>query len=198
MHLVLLTAALALALGSAAPVEAGATAGTVAITSDDLSVTLVDGEREPATAAPVRVQGAPTEDCATDPEEAASAIAEASQAFSRAMERRDPATMAAQYTEDATLLPPNGKPVTGAEAIESYWTPRNPQFRTVRHELTTERLEVSCDVAVDLGRWRQVAQRGEEAPTDTWGRYLVVWRRTGEGDWKMQFDAWTRAVEEDR
>lgn len=143
----------------------------------------------------LRAQAAPA-GCPADSASAAAAIAEASRAFSRALERRDPATMAAQYTQDATLLPPNGKPVTGAAAIEAFWTPGNPEFRTVRHELTTERLEVACDVAIDLGRWRQVARLGDAPETDAWGRYLVVWRRTAAGAWRMQFDAWTRPVEE--
>lgn len=134
---------------------------------------------------------------ASDSLDAAAAILEASRAFSRAMERGDAAAMAALYTADATLLPPNGKPVTGIEAIERFWTPRNPEFRTVRHELTTERLEVSGDVATDLGRWRQVARMGDEPESEAWGRYLVVWRRTGDAEWRMQFDAWTRPVEDD-
>lgn len=133
--------------------------------------------------------------CPGDSAAAAAAIGEAARAFSRALERGDAATMADQYTDDATLLPPNGRPVTGADAIEAFWTPRNPEFRTERHELVTERLEVSCDVAIDLGRWRQVARVGEAPPTDTWGRYLVVWRRTAPGEWRMEFDAWTRPVE---
>lgn len=136
------------------------------------------------------------DDCPGDSASAAAGILEASRAFSRAMERPDAATMAAQYTDDAELLPPNGKPVTGIDAIEAFWTPGDTEFRTVRHELTTERLEVSCEVAVDLGRWRQVARRGDRPETDAWGRYLVVWRATGDGEWKMQFDAWTRPVED--
>ncbi|MDX1661306.1 MAG: DUF4440 domain-containing protein [Gemmatimonadota bacterium] len=134
--------------------------------------------------------------CPGDSASAMAAIVDASQAFSRAMERRDPSTMAAQYTDDAVLLPPNGVPVTGIEAIEAFWTPGDPEFRTVRHELTTDRLEVDCDMATDLGRWRQVAKRGEGPETEAWGRYLVVWRRTADGEWKMQFDAWTRPVQE--
>lgn len=148
------------------------------------------------TAPPIHAQEAAPAGCAGDSASAAAAILEASRAFSRAMEDRDPGTMAAQYTADAILLPPNGKPVTGIDAIEAFWTPGDPEFRTVRHELTTERLEVSCDVAVDLGRWRQVAQRGDQPESDAWGRYLVVWRATGDGEWKMQFDAWTRPVDD--
>lgn len=150
-----------------------------------------------AASTPLHTQEDARSRCVGDSASAAAAIFEASRGFSRAMERGDAATMAAKYTDDAVLLPPNGKPATDIETIEEFWTPGNPEFRTIRHELTTERLEVSCDVAVDLGRWRQVAQHGEQPETDAWGRYLVVWRRTGEGEWKMQFDTWTRPVEND-
>lgn len=137
------------------------------------------------------------QEVAADSVAAARAIEAAATSFSRAMERGDAGTMAAQYTADATLLPPGGRPVTGCEAIRRFWTPRNPEFRTVRHELTTERLEVSGDTAVDLGRWRQVARVGERPESEAWGRYLVVWRRVGERKWKMQFDAWTSPIDED-
>lgn len=131
----------------------------------------------------------------TDPPDVAAAIGASAAAFSRALERGDGEGMAAQYTDDATLVPPNGRVVTGKEAIRAFWTPRNPDFRTLDHSLTTERLEVTGDAAIEVGTWRQRARLGDDPPRETEGRYLVVWRRQPEGTWKMQFDAWTRPVE---
>lgn len=128
---------------------------------------------------------------------AAAGIAEAAMAFSRALERGDAAGMAAQYVEDATLVPPNGRLVTGKEAILTFWTPRNPEFRTLEHSLTTDRLEVTGDVAVEVGTWRQRSQLREEDPREAAGRYLVVWRRQPDGSWRMQFDGWTSPFPQD-
>lgn len=128
---------------------------------------------------------------------AAAGIAEAARAFSRALEQGDAAGMAAQYVEDATLVPPNGRLVTGREAILTFWTPRNPEFRTLEHSLTTDRLEVVGDVAIEIGTWRQRAQLRDEAPSEAAGRYLVVWRRQPDGSWRMQFDGWTSPFPQD-
>lgn len=126
-----------------------------------------------------------------DSTRAAAAIGEAASAFSRALERGDAAGMADQYVENATLIPPGGRMVTGREAILEFWTPRNPDFRTLAHSLTTDRLEVAGDVAIEVGTWRQEGQLGDETPRESAGRYLVVWRRQADGSWKMQFDSWT-------
>lgn len=128
----------------------------------------------------------------------AEAIARSAAAFSRALEAGDAAAMAAQYTDDATLIPPNGRLIDGRDAIQEFWTPRNPDFQTLRHELTTNRLEVSGDVATEVGTWFQRAQLGDGEPTESSGRYLVVWRRQPDGEWKMQFDSWTRPFEPPR
>jgi uncharacterized protein (TIGR02246 family) len=128
-------------------------------------------------------------------EDVAQAIAVSATAFSRALEAGDAATMAAQYTEDATLIPPSGRLVTGRDAIQQFWTPGNPDFKTLRHGLTTDRLEVSGDVAIEVGTWSQRGQLRDEEPTESSGRYLVVWRRETDGKWRMQFDSWTRPFE---
>jgi ketosteroid isomerase-like protein len=142
-------------------------------------------------AAPLQAQGD------ADSAGAAGGIARSASAFSRALERGDAAAMGDQYVEDATLIPPNGRMITGREAILAFWTPRNPDFRTLAHSLTTDRLEVVGDVAVEVGTWRQEGQLRDEAARQSAGRYLVVWRRQPDGVWKMQFDSWTAPFPED-
>lgn len=122
---------------------------------------------------------------------AADGIALSAQAFSRALERGDAEAMAAAYVDDAVLVPPGGRMVAGRDSIRVFWTPRNPDFRTLAHSLTTDRLEVVGDVAVEVGTWRQEGRLRDEEPRESAGRYLVVWRRQPDGAWKMQFDSWT-------
>ena len=128
---------------------------------------------------------------------AAQAIGQSAQAFSRALERGDAEGMAAQYVDDAVLVPPNGRMIAGRDSIRVFWTPRNPDFRTLAHSLTTDRLEVAGEVAVEVGTWRQEGQLKDEEPRESAGRYLVVWRREPDGAWKMQFDSWTAPFPED-
>jgi ketosteroid isomerase-like protein len=143
--------------------------------------------------APARTACAQVADSAA----AAAAIAESASAFSRALERGDATEMADQYVDDATLIPPGGRLFTGRDAILAFWTPRNPDFRTLEHSLTTDRLVITGDVAMEVGTWRQRGQLREEAPTESSGRYLVVWRRQSDDSWKMQFDSWTAPFPED-
>jgi uncharacterized protein (TIGR02246 family) len=144
-----------------------------------------------AAAATARAQGPP------DSAAAAAAIAQAASSFSRALERGDARGMSAQYLDDATLVPPSGRLVSGREAILAFWTPRNPEFHTLEHSLATDRLEVSGDVAVEVGTWRQRSQLREEEPRESAGRYVVVWRRLPDGTWRMQLDTWTAPFPED-
>lgn len=135
----------------------------------------------------------------TDADSAAAArgIAVSAQAFSRALESGDADGMAAQYVDDAVLVPPGGRLIAGRDSIRAFWTPRNPDFHTLAHSLTTDRLEVAGDVAVEVGTWRQEGQRRDEAPQEAAGRYLVVWRRQPDGAWRMQFDSWTSPFPEE-
>lgn len=128
---------------------------------------------------------------------AAEGIALSAQAFSRALERGDADGMAAQYVDDAVLVPPGGRMIAGRDSIRAFWTPRNPDFRTLAHSLTTDRLELVGDVAVEVGTWRQEGQLSGQEPRQSAGRYLVVWRRQPDGAWKMQFDSWTAPFPED-
>lgn len=133
----------------------------------------------------------------TDSAAAAAGIAEAASSFSRALERGDAAGMAAQYLDDATLVPPGGRLVTGRDAILAFWEPRNPEYHTLAHSLTTDRLEVAGDVAIEVGTWSQRSRLREEEPREAAGRYLVVWRRRPDGSWRMQFDSWTAPFPEE-
>jgi uncharacterized protein (TIGR02246 family) len=132
-----------------------------------------------------------------DSASAAVSIAEAASAFSRALESGDAEGMAAQYLDDATVVPPSGRLIEGRDSIRAFWTPRNPEFRTLEHSLTTDRLEVSGDVAVEVGTWRQRSQLRDEEPRESAGRYVVVWRRLPDGSWRMQFDTWTAPFPEE-
>jgi uncharacterized protein (TIGR02246 family) len=128
---------------------------------------------------------------------AAAGIAVSASAFSRALERGDAEGMATQYVDDAVVVPPGGRMIAGRDSIRAFWTPRNPDFRTLAHSLTTDRLEVTGDVAVEVGTWRQEGQMRNEAPRESAGRYVVVWRRQADGAWRMQFDTWTAPFPED-
>lgn len=123
-------------------------------------------------------------------DDAAGSIAAASASFSRAYMAGDTATIRALYTEDGMLLPPE-RTVEGRDAITRYFAPGSRRENT-HHAMVSERLEVTGDVAVDVGTWhnRWRIDGGEERTAS--GAYLVVWRRGADGRWRIQYDAWHR------
>ena len=112
------------------------------------------------------------------------AIVAAARAFSRAFVEGDTITLASLYTTDALLLPA-ARDIRGNRAgARSFYAP--PGRRPADHFLRAESIEIDGDVAVDVGHWNQVGVRGDTAT----GRYLVVWRRGGDGRWRMAYDMW--------
>lgn len=117
-------------------------------------------------------------------------IAEASRAFSSAIMRGDTSMIRDLYMPDAIVLPP-GREVRGGAEIVRFYTP-NPNRVALRHSLDSSDLEIEGDLAIDVGIW-SFEWRGADGDVRTASdRYLVVWRRSGDGRWRMAYDIWHR------
>lgn len=121
------------------------------------------------------------------------AIAAASQAFSSAFVANDTAAIARLYTEDAVLLAPGKRVARGRAAAAKHfaWA---PDYRQLAHAMTSESLDLRGDTAVDVGSWHSTSQRGDAAPSQECGAYVVVWVREADGAWRMAYDAWHRPL----
>jgi uncharacterized protein (TIGR02246 family) len=100
---------------------------------------------------------------------------------------KDAAGIAALYTEDGAVMPPNGPIGKGHAAIQQTWA---SMMQTPGFDLTfvPEQIVLSSsgDMALDRGRYKlAVAPKGTPM-TDT-GKYVVVWRKMG-GEWKAAAD----------
>lgn len=118
------------------------------------------------------------------------AIAAASRAFSEAYMAGDTATIRELYTTDAMLLPPEAD-VKGRDAIVRYFGP-GPRRRNLDHAMISDDVQVSGDLAVDVGTWTNTWSIDGGEPRTASGRYLVVWRRGEGGRWRMEYDMWHR------
>lgn len=118
------------------------------------------------------------------------AIAAASRAFSAAYVANDSTALGRVYTDSAVLLPP-GREIRGRAAVQRYfqWAPR---YRQLAHAMTSAELRIRGDVAVDIGTWTSTAKRGDAEPTTASERYLVVWVREADGQWRIDYDMWHR------
>ena len=120
--------------------------------------------------------------------EDSTAIAAASRDFSQAYVDGDPDRIRALYTEDAVLLPP-GQEIRGLDRIAQYFAP-GPNRVNIAHRMESSELRLSGDVAIDIGSWHNTWRIGDAAERTASDRYLVVWRRGGDGRWRIEYDMW--------
>ena len=116
------------------------------------------------------------------------AIASAIQTFGDAFGRGDAAAIAAWYTADATLLPPDSPMLKGRDAIRDFW---QGVMNSGVGEARLETLEVESrgDLAYEVGRFEMVVQPRGGGRAEVTGKYVVVWKQEGDG-WRMHVDIW--------
>jgi ketosteroid isomerase-like protein len=101
-------------------------------------------------------------------------------ALEQAITRHDLDATVALFAEDAQILPQHGPAIRGRQEIEEYFqdsiTPK------MAYDTDTEMTLVRGDLGVEQGRYRvRNVRRGSDVEE---GKYLHVWRRTG-NDWKL-------------
>ena len=117
------------------------------------------------------------------------AIKDTNARFVEAFNRGDMASVAAVYTEDAKLLPPNGQMISGRQGIQEFWNGAR-QMGVRDPILETVAVEHSGDLAYEIGAYTlKIQPEGGQATTDR-GKYVVVWKRQADGSWKWAVDIW--------
>ena len=126
----------------------------------------------------------------TDPADVRAAIEATNAEFAAAMKRGDAAGVAACFTPDGEVLPPAAKGfVTGLAPLEAYYAARLKATRFLEVEIKTGTVETAGDIAWETGTNRLVMQTGDAAPITRTGKYLVAWKRSADGRWKIRVDA---------
>jgi uncharacterized protein (TIGR02246 family) len=121
--------------------------------------------------------------------EARAAIEAANAKFSEAFARGDSKALSAMYTSDAVALPPDSEMIRGNEAIGEFWkATRDSGVRGAA--LTTIEVSRSGDVAYEVGKVSLTIQPAGKEPTTAIAKYMVVWKRQGDGSWKLHRDIW--------
>jgi ketosteroid isomerase-like protein len=112
-------------------------------------------------------------------------INEGNRNFGSAVARKDYAAMAALYTENAMVLPPDGPIVNGRPAIEEFWRSAASALGLTDAVLRTRDLEVAGDTAFEVGEADLKVGSGQVMV-----KYLVVWVKGGDGNWRLHRDIW--------
>ena len=104
---------------------------------------------------------------------------------------KDAAGVAALHTKDAIIYPPNQHIVKGRQAIQNAIA---AEIQGGARDLTFTTLELdgSGDLAYEVGQYTLTFEpQGQKALQDT-GKYLVLWKRQGGGEWLIDKDIWDK------
>jgi ketosteroid isomerase-like protein len=102
-----------------------------------------------------------------------------------AFKAKDSVALAANYTSDAVMLPPNSGAVSGADQIRGTWHYfLGLGFKDLK--ITTSDAWLAGDMAVEQGTWSLIDAK--DAVADH-GKFLVLWKQEG-GKWKLFRDCW--------
>jgi uncharacterized protein (TIGR02246 family) len=111
------------------------------------------------------------------------AIAAADDQFMATFSRGDAAGLAALYTEQGQLLPPNADFMIGREAIQAFWQgAMDMGIATAKIEILE--VEGHGDTAIEVSTYTLHAQDGTELDA---GKFIVIWKHV-EGEWKLHRD----------
>ncbi len=106
-------------------------------------------------------------------------------AFEAAFPNKDSVGLAALYTPDGVLLPPGMPELSGTEAIQQFWQGAM-NMGVAGAKLTTVAAEEFGDTAIEQG---QFVLSGADGSQLDYGKYVVIWKRTGD-QWQLHQDIW--------
>ena len=120
-------------------------------------------------------------------------IEEACAKYSKAIHEGNLAGVLAEYTDDATAIPPDGEIIKGKKAIEELY---KKFFQIGMKEIVFTTIEVggSGDTAYEIGKTKvRIQPEGQAAIQDS-TKYLVIWKRQPDDTWKVLVDIWNFSV----
>jgi uncharacterized protein (TIGR02246 family) len=115
------------------------------------------------------------------------AIAALSDEFADCFNRGDWEALAAMHADDAILLPPGPRTITGRKNIRSYWE-QAERFQ----QLTCDTLNVKGlgdGAACEIGNLRITLNAQRPQAREIAAKYVFVWRKA-DGEWKLETSIW--------
>jgi uncharacterized protein (TIGR02246 family) len=115
---------------------------------------------------------------------ARAAITTANEHWMAAFDKGDAAGVAANYTEDTQVMPPNSEIVSGRAAVQVVFQGLIDAGIKVKLEIVE--VEGHGDIAFEVGMADVI---GPDGQTLDKSKYIVIWKMVG-SEWKMYRDIW--------
>lgn len=109
----------------------------------------------------------------------------------KAAQEKDVERVLSFYADDASVCPPNARIATGKEAIRALWSQLlgSPGF-TVNWKTGKVEVSTAGDLAYQLGTYEITVTGPKSKPLTDRGKYVAVWKKQADGQWKVVLDIW--------
>jgi len=121
--------------------------------------------------------------------DAKAAIEATNAKMSEAFAKRDATALAAFYTEDAIVFPPDADMVKGRAAIAELWK-KTQESGVKSAKLETLDVGTAGNVAYETGTVTLTIEPPGKAAATVKAKYVVVWKRQADGSWQLHRDIW--------
>ena len=127
--------------------------------------------------------------CSAQEAEVAAQITQRNNEIEQNIFNNDAVKLVEQYyaPDVAVLVPPGRNFVSGRDNIIEFW--RQDLLTAISVELTTTRIELQGDLAVEVGTYLFQVD-SPTGPQPEPGKYSVTFRRQNDGQWRAVVDMW--------
>lgn len=121
----------------------------------------------------------------------AKALAKVDDEWSDSAVKRDPELLASFYAEDAIIYPPNDLMILGRPAAKKFWASGfvDPTY-SVSWKTVNARVSKSGELGFTSGTYEASYKGADGKMAKEVGKYLCVWAKDREGNWKAIHDIW--------
>ncbi len=137
------------------------------------------------------IAGATTDEAGAG--QAKRAIAAANLKFGEAVRQGNAAAVGVLYAEDAILLPPGSEMIKGRLGIQGFWQ-GGLNMGIKDAVLTTVDVSDFGRTAIEIGTYALKIQSEGQVSIEDHGKYVVVWKKGADGDWRLSVDIWNTSL----
>jgi uncharacterized protein (TIGR02246 family) len=110
-------------------------------------------------------------------------------AWSQAADNKDLDKTVSYYADDASVLPFNSPIATGKDQIRQVWQHlQSAPGYSLTFMPTKIDVSKSHDIAYEIGTFELKMNDAQGKPTTTAGKYVVAWKKSPQGQWKVEAD----------